>query len=87
MVKLVIESGEDLFDALQREASRSGRTVDAIVEQALREYLDHLSDAEPSARSDEEQSPRNSREFGSGAGTFIIPPDFDEPLEDLKDYQ
>jgi Protein of unknown function (DUF2281) len=24
--------------------------------------------------------------FGSGKGMFIIPDDFDEPLEDLKEY-
>lgn len=24
--------------------------------------------------------------FGSGKGTFIMKPDFDDPLEDFKDY-
>lgn len=26
------------------------------------------------------------RKFGSGKGFFIMQPDFDEPLEDFKDY-
>jgi prevent-host-death family protein len=30
---------------------------------------------------------KKPREFGSGKGTFIMAPDFDEPLEDFKDYQ
>lgn len=30
---------------------------------------------------------KKPREFGSGRGTFIMSPDFDEPLDDFKDYQ
>jgi len=30
---------------------------------------------------------RKPREFGSGAGMITIAPDFDEPLDDFKEYQ
>jgi len=30
---------------------------------------------------------RKRREFGSGAGMITISADFDEPLEDFRDYQ
>jgi prevent-host-death family protein len=30
---------------------------------------------------------RKPREFGSGAGMITIAADFDEPLDDFKDYQ
>lgn len=29
---------------------------------------------------------RKGRTYGSGRGLFVIPDDFDEPLEDFKDY-
>lgn len=29
---------------------------------------------------------RNKPIFGSGKGMFVMMPDFDEPLEDFKDY-
>jgi len=35
----------------------------------------------------EESAPKKGiRKFGSGKGMFTIMPDFDEPLEDFKDY-
>jgi prevent-host-death family protein len=30
---------------------------------------------------------KKPREFGSGKGMFTLAPDFDEPLEDFKDYE
>ncbi len=30
--------------------------------------------------------PRKKRQFGSAKGSIWIAPDFDEPLEDFKDY-
>ena len=30
---------------------------------------------------------RKPREFGSGAGMIVMSEDFDEPLDDFKDYQ
>ena len=32
------------------------------------------------------ESPRNKPKFGSAKGMFKMSPDFDEPLEYLKDY-
>jgi hypothetical protein len=31
--------------------------------------------------------PRKERKFGSGKGFFTISSDFDDPLEDFKEYQ
>lgn len=33
-----------------------------------------------------EQKPIQQREFGSAKGFFVLREDFDEPLEDFKDY-
>ncbi|MBX2899200.1 MAG: DUF2281 domain-containing protein [Cyclobacteriaceae bacterium] len=32
------------------------------------------------------ESNKKKPQFGSGKGMFVISPDFDEPLEDFKDY-
>ncbi|HEX8244127.1 MAG TPA: type II toxin-antitoxin system prevent-host-death family antitoxin [Longimicrobium sp.] len=31
--------------------------------------------------------PKEPREFGSGRGMIVVPPDFDEPLEDFAEYR
>jgi hypothetical protein len=33
-----------------------------------------------------QKSKKNTPIFGSGKGMFVMKPDFDEPLEDFKDY-
>lgn len=34
----------------------------------------------------QQQSPLQKRQFGAGKGLIIMRDDFDEPLEDFKDY-
>jgi len=33
-----------------------------------------------------QKTKKNKPTFGSGKGMFVMKPDFDEPLEDFKDY-
>lgn len=52
-------------------------------EKEVEAYLDSiLEEAKKSSEQDKVKRPR----FGSGKGTFIMSPDFDEPLDELKDY-
>ncbi len=32
------------------------------------------------------QEEKRTRKFGCGKGMFVMSPDFDEPLDDFKDY-
>jgi Protein of unknown function (DUF2281) len=38
------------------------------------------------AKADKKDNDRPKPKFGSGKGMFIMGPDFDEPLEDFKEY-
>ncbi len=38
------------------------------------------------AKSEKKVKDRPKPKFGSGKGMFIMQPDFDEPLEDFKEY-
>lgn len=44
------------------------------------DFVDFLSDRNL------ESGNRKKPQFGSGKGMFVIKPDFDEPLEDFKEY-
>jgi len=58
-----------------------------LVDQAARgEEIVITRDGEPVAQIIPLQR-KKPREFGSGKGMFIMHPDFDEPLEDFKDYR
>lgn len=52
-------------------------------EKELEAFLDSiLAEQKKKSERKEENRPR----FESGKGSFIMSPDFDEPLEDFKDY-
>ncbi len=45
------------------------------------DFIDFLT-----SKNKKEKSKPGKPKFGSGKGMFIMKPDFDEPLEDFKDY-
>ena len=64
---------------LIQEARLNGMTPDAYAELLLRRLL---PDTPPVNPEESENRPR----FGSAKGMVTIPDDFDEPLEDFKEY-
>lgn len=62
-------------------------SLSELAKQAARgEEVVLVVDGEPIARIVPMER-RKPREFGSGAGMITISADFDEPLDDFKDYQ
>lgn len=45
------------------------------------DFIDFLTSKEK-----KEKFKNNKPKFGSGKGMFVMKPDFDEPLEDFKEY-
>jgi hypothetical protein len=68
-----------LESRLVQEARLNGMTPDAYAELLLRRLL---PDIPPVDLEERENRPR----FGSAKGMVTIPDDFDEPLEDFKEY-
>jgi hypothetical protein len=51
------------------------------LKQQISDYVDSLAQ-----KHDEQQRKKKTPKFGSHPGVFQIAPDFDEPLEDFKEY-
>jgi len=86
MAKLVVEIDDGLYDTLQRTAAARGVSVDTIVIEALTSYLEREGFGVPADHAEEPTETRKPRQAGSAKGMIIMGPDFDEPLEDFKDY-
>ncbi len=88
----VVEIDDGLHDTLQRTAAARGVSVDTIVIEALTLYLeregfgDGKDAAAPADHAAEPTETRKPRQAGTAKGMIIMGPDFDEPLEDFKDY-
>lgn len=63
--------------------SKLNKLPDNLRREAI-DFIDFLS--EKYEREKKEKPACKSRIFGSSRGLFIIPDDFDEPLEDFKEY-
>ncbi len=50
------------------------------------EVADFVGFLELKLKKDKEPTKPKKREFGIGKGAFVMSSDFDEPLEDFKDY-
>ena len=94
MRKVMIELSDDLQARITRLAAIRGQAESQLIESALRWYIEMVRDevvADPAERDALLEAGAGMwskrREFGSGAGMIDISPDFDEPLDDLKDYQ
>jgi antitoxin (DNA-binding transcriptional repressor) of toxin-antitoxin stability system len=69
------------------EANEFAGSLTKLAEKAaMGEEIVLMVDGEPIAQIVPLQR-RKPREFGSGAGMIVIASDFDEPLDDFKDYQ
>jgi hypothetical protein len=64
---------------LLREIESLPASLKAEVEDFVAFLKQKTKKTEPSAQA-------NKREFGALKGMFVIPTDFDAPLDDLKDY-
>jgi len=51
------------------------------LKQELLFYIDYLLN-----RQFTKQETKRTRKFGCGKGMFVMSPDFDEPLDDFKEY-
>ena len=60
-----------------------GRSLGTQMKSEVSDFIDFLL---TKAKKNKETSHKPSPKFGSGKGMFIIGPDFDEPLDDFKDY-
>lgn len=72
------ELSQQLAPRLESEAKRNGMTPDAYAELLLRRVLPEVAPDTPNAN--------EPRRAGSAKGKIIIPDDFDEPLDDFKEY-
>jgi uncharacterized protein DUF2281 len=58
----------------------------SLPDQMKSEVSDFIDFLLTKAKKNKEIPHKPSPKFGSGKGMFIIGPDFDEPLDDFKDY-
>jgi hypothetical protein len=78
MAKRVIELNDDLDAKLEALAVARGVSAETIIIEAVAWYVGGTVPQPP--------GPRTPRQAGTAKGTIIMGPDFDEPLEDFKDY-
>lgn len=60
--------------------------LSSLPDQMKSEVADFIDFLITKAKKDKETTNKPQARFGSGKGMFIIGPDFDELLEDFKDY-
>ena len=94
MCKVMIDISDDLDARITRLAAIRGQSESQLIESALRWYIEMVRDeviTDPAERDAVLEAGAGMwskrREFGSGVGVIDISPDFDEPLDDFKDYQ
>lgn len=57
-----------------------------LPDQMKTEVADFIDFLVSKAKIEKKEAKRPKPKFGSGKGMFIMQPDFDEPLEDFKEY-
>jgi hypothetical protein len=57
------------------------RKVPSYYEKEIEDFIDAILHSQLASR------PKSRRQFGLLKGKLIMAPDFDEPLEDFKDYE
>lgn len=62
------------------------RKLNNLPHEKRREAVDFIEFLSDKHKKSTQEQRRKRPVFGSGKGLFIIPDDFDEPLEDFKDY-
>ena len=60
--------------------------LSSLPDQMKSEVADFIDFLLTKAKKENKTIDKPQPKFGSGKGMFIIGPDFDEPLEDFKDY-
>jgi hypothetical protein len=60
--------------------------LNTLPEEFKRQVLDFIEFLSDKHEKNIQKQKRKSPVFGSCKGLFVIPDDFDEPLEDFKDY-
>lgn len=60
--------------------------LSSLPDQMKSEVADFIDFLITKAKREKQTAGKPRPEFGSGKGMFVIGPDFDEPLEDFKDY-
>ena len=60
--------------------------LSSLPDQMKAEVADFIDFLVSKAKKDKKNEEKPLAKFGSGKGLFIIGPDFDEPLEDFKEY-
>ena len=75
----ILEKYEALPDSLKTE-------VGHYIEFLLEKYVNPTLSSQPDAKDENPENPEKYHGYGSWAGQIIMSDDFDEPLEDLKEY-
>ncbi len=75
----ILEKYEALPESLKTE-------VGHYIEFLLEKYVNSTGASRPNGKEENQQILEKSHGYGSWAGQIIMSDDFDEPLEDLKDY-
>lgn len=75
----ILEKYEALPDSLKTE-------VGHYIEFLLEKYVNPTLSPQPEAKDENQENLEKSHGYGSWAGQIIMSDDFDEPLEDLKEY-
>ena len=78
MAKRMVELDDDLYAKVEALAAARGVSVETIVIEAVAWYV--------GGKVPESGGARKPRQAGTAKGTIIMGPDFDDPLEDFKDY-
>lgn len=60
--------------------------LSSLPDQMKSEVSDFIDFLLTKAKKEKIKAEKPTPKFGSGKGMFVMAPDFDEPLEDFKDY-
>jgi len=75
----ILEKYEALPESLKTE-------VGHYIEFLLEKYVNSTGASRPKGKEENQQDLEKSHGYGSWAGQIIMSDDFDEPLEDFKEY-
>ena len=75
----ILEKYEALPESLKTE-------VGHYIEFLLEKYVNSTGASRPNGKEENQQDLEKSHGYGSWAGQIIMSDDFDEPLEDFKEY-
>lgn len=60
--------------------------ISSLPEDLKQEVVDFVAFLKQKTNKKTDKPKLKQRQFGIGKGSFIMAPDFDEPLDDFKDY-